>query len=297
MSAVSRGYMTPVEGSVSVTPWSVLLNDSEVIEDVTEVRDWDYGSRLRLTRTLHADPERIREQAGLSPGERLAATVAWQSTWTKLRGALHPIELEHGQTDLEVELDSSLLGRDLLLDTRVIAYPDARPRTGIVAHRPGSLLWSRSDRLALEGRGARFPLLPTEFSKSYLAGGRSGLWDLSVESDDLSASALGVMRLYINVEHERARSLLAPELTADARALQAFLRYDVARQLLALALRHDDLMLDDSYPEGSIGAVLVQLVRLLDRPLSELRVLYRDAPGDVEAEFQSAVGYLDEAAA
>jgi hypothetical protein len=68
----------------------------------------------------------------------------------------------------------------------------------------------------------------------------------------------------------------SPEPDEDGERLRAFMRFDVARQLLSVALLHEELVLDDSYPEVSLGAVLVRLVRLFHRPLgASMDVVYR----------------------
>lgn len=293
MTAISRGYRVPRNDAVHVGAWSVILNGRPEVDAVEAVPDWDYYSRLRIERHIHFDPEEVRRQAGLAEGDRLSGVVIWQSTWTGLRGSSAPVEVAGGTTTVGLELDGAELGGELVLETRVIAFPGPEARPKIVAHRPGSILWTHADRLALEGSGSRFPLLPTDFTQSGFAGGRQGLWSLHIEASDLSASALGVMRLYVNSSHPKVTAMLASEPDEDGERLRTFMRFDVARQLLSIALRHEELVLDDSYPEASLGAVLVRLVRLFHRPLDELQVQYRNIPGDIEAEFQALTGYLD----
>lgn len=293
MSAISRGYLVPSRDAVTTGPWSVSLNGQPEVDAVDAVPDWDYFSSLRVERQIHLDPDAIRRQSGLADQDLISGVVIWQSTWTGLRGSSPPVDVIGPSATVELELDGAQLGGELVLETRVITFPGPGSRPKIVAHRPGSILWTHTDRLALEGTGSRFPLLPTDFTQSGFARGRDGLWSLFVESSDLSASALGVMRLYVNSSHPRIAAMLASDPEADTRQLRAFMRYDVARQLLAVALHHDELVLDDSYPDASLGAVLVRLVRLFHRPLDELQIQNRNAPGDLESEFQALTGYLD----
>lgn len=77
---------------------------------------------------------------------------------------------------------------------------------------------------------------------------------------------------------------------SESKVWLQFLEVDFLRQLLREALSHDELSLSVEYPEGSLGAVLSGVVRLLGESIEFVQSRYTDDPGRVEAELQSRVG-------
>jgi hypothetical protein len=67
------------------------------------------------------------------------------------------------------------------------------------------------------------------------------------------------------------------------------LKMDFIRQLLREALAHPDLDPAHDYPEGSLGALLLGVVRLIGSSVNEVQSKYADDPGRVEAELQGVV--------
>jgi hypothetical protein len=148
----------------------------------------------------------------------------------------------------------------------------------------------------LEGEGGRFPVLPIDFTAAGIAGGqKSGAWALMCDSRDLSASGAGSVRMLLNTAHPTIRALLEDPDSPNVPAVQEFLRYDTARQLLTLALTDEELSDAVSYEEGTLGELLISIVRTIfpARNLEALRGDWRSFPGELEAEIQARLRFLE----
>jgi hypothetical protein len=133
--------------------------------------------------------------------------------------------------------------------------------------------------------------MPVAFDQAGIAGGRNGAWALVLESVDLTASGPGSLLLYLNTSHERIRGLLGGDFSeAQSKELKDTIHYDVTRQLVTLALRHDELDEGEEFEEGTLGDLLIGILRrhFPDRDLKTLRGDYETSPGELEAELQAA---------
>jgi hypothetical protein len=204
-----------------------------------------------------------------------------------------PVPLEDGENVLQLELVGENLGGRLTLDTR-LTLSHAVSSLPLAPRLVGSTLWSDVTRVALEGTGARFPIVPAPFEESGLAGGRLGAWYLSIEKNDLTASSNGSLRLYLNPSHPAVKEMLSNPSSPSAQALGNFIHYDVARQLVVQALLHEDLDDENVYDSDSLGEMFLALLRALfpDRDMRTLRGDFKTAPGELEAELQGRMGLL-----
>jgi hypothetical protein len=259
------------------------------------VPDWDYFTQVVVDRQLIVDLDGLRRDCRLGEDAQIAGVITWHSSWTNLRGTGEVHNLENGENSLSVALPGEQLGGRLTLDARVLLHSNVSVESRISPHRRGSTLWVDTTRIDLEGAGARFPVVPVPFERVGLAGGRArAAWALVIESHDLAASGAGSLRLYVNSSHERVRRILEDPQAGDVRDLREMVHYDVARQLLLLALRHDDLEDGDAYEDGTLGSLLLGLLQrnFPERDLETLRGDLRLAPGELEAELQARMGFL-----
>jgi hypothetical protein len=154
-------------------------------------------------------------------------------------------------------------------------------------------MWSDEHRLELEGAGSRFPVVPIDFAANGIAGGRRGAWALMIDGDDLTANALGSLRLFLNTSHPRISALFSMPEQESSRQYLAMIHYDITRQLLHFALQQKEFNLGGRYEPDSLGAVLERIVIPLQQSLGELRARYTSDPGELEAEFQAVTGLVD----
>jgi hypothetical protein len=291
-SQVSAGYLTANGEFISPGPWNVCLADGGQSKD-GRLPNWDYFTDVLVTRTVDVDLPAVLTQIGLSDDAQLSATVLWHSTGTNLRGACQPVRLNGSIAELTVRLPGGELGGRLILEMRIILSCQGSSDQALAPHRPGNVVWSDSHQVELEGSGSRFPVVPLNFAQTGIGGGRRGAWCLVVSGEDLTASALGNIRLYLNTAHPRTESALKFPDAESSQLYFGMIRYDVARQLLQYALRREDFSMDDDYEPESIGHVLQQLVALLPQSLHAIRTRLAEDPGELEAEFQAKTGLVD----
>ncbi len=290
---VSYGYLRPKPAAVAPGPWFVTAGVFTA-PSPESLPDWDYGTSIEVERLLVVDLPALLDGSGLNGGSTVRALLVWTSSRTRVKGAGQAVELVGGLNRLECRVPGEEAGGQLTLECRVVVGSVGSGSSPLAARRSGSTLWTDTHRIILEGSGSRFPTLPVPFSTSGLAGGRAGAWMLSVQSEDLSASAAGALCLYLNVEHPIVCRMLEQPEDAASRGLSAMVQYDVTRQLVALALEHEQGGQLDEYDAGSLGEALNNLLGRLypDRPVNALRASRRSQPGEFEAELQARAGFL-----
>jgi hypothetical protein len=274
----------------------VTMPGGRELESPDSAPDWDYFTPLHIERDIEVDLRGLKADCGLDDQAIIAGVVTWHSSWTNLRGCTPPAPIRDGLNTLALELPGEVLGGRLTIESRLILGAAVHSGLSLAPHRAASTLWAESHRVTLEGTGGRFPVLPLSFAASGIAGGRAGLWALILETTDLSAAGVGSLRLLLNTDHPALRSLLSERDSADVRWLQEFLRFDTTRQLLEFALANDELATDADYDEGTLGELLASVVKRLfpHRDLEDLRGDWRIAPGELQAELQARLRFLDQ---
>jgi hypothetical protein len=289
---ISLGFLEPSEHRVQPDKWLVIAGVGLEYEAPEVLPDWDYFTPIHAVRRLKVDLAKLLEESGLGAGTKVNGLVTWHATGTGLRGAGSPVGLVDGDNTIEVVVPGYLLGQRLNLSSCIVVGAEPERANPLAARRPGSFLWRDSYQLILEGSGSRFPIVPLPFDDAGLAGGRAAGWCLMLDSEDLSDSGIGNLRLYLNSSQPAIRALLAnPDGQRD---LAAYLQYDVTRQLLTLALRHPDLDLTQEYDPGSLGELLALVVERLfpARDLGSIRGDRDSSMGEFESEVQARAGLL-----
>lgn len=271
------------------------LGEGREYERPETIPDWDYFTSLYIECVLDIQLSHTLEDCALDSGASLATVLGWHSSWTNLRGTSEPVRLVEGENSATLTLPGELLGGRLTLDCRLVLADAGQSRHSLAPHRSASTLWSETIRIGLEGEGGRFPVLPVDFTIAGIAGGQeSGAWALMCDSRDLLASGAGSVRMLLNTAHPTMRMLLEDPDSPNAPTVQEFLRYDTARQLLTLALTDEELSDSVSYEEGTLGELLISIVRTIfpARDLEALRGDWRSFPGELEAEIQARLRFL-----
>jgi hypothetical protein len=255
-------FLRPPIDVVSAGPWSRLSPDGTEPLPETLV-DWDYSTTLSLHRPVSVDALRARELAGLNESAAVDLTVQWFATTSLLRGRAWQEALP-AEDAFEVPIRFDLRGDDLggtLELVTSITLRAAGPASATAAPtRPGSVLWSDRRRVVLEGDNALFPLATADFHDLPYPTGAG--WYLHIE-EDLDAAALGSVLLLVNERHDvvmRAVRGASSPTEADQCVLST-LRSDVLRVLIERALTDEDLQEESGYPAGSLGALLINVVR------------------------------------
>lgn len=292
---VSLGFLAPEDKRLRAGSWFISAS-GDVLTDPGAIADWDYFTPMTISLQLEADLTGALEDSRLSTDAELAGVITWHSSWTNLRGASKPHRIVDGMNSLVLELPPEQLGGRLTLECRVVLSRLGSKRDSLAPYRPGSTLWSDEIRVTLEGEGARFPVLPIDFPQAGIGGGlEKAAWALTFETRDLSASGAGSVKLLLNTAHPSVRTLLDNPGALESKALQEFLRYDTARQLFVVALTDEELADGIPYEEGTLGELLATFIRRMfpSRRLESLRGDWNIAPGELEAELQARLRFLE----
>ena len=115
--------------------------------------------------------------------------------------------------------------------------------------------------MKLEGEADRFPIITLDFDKEQWLH-ENALWALRWTPDDYTAAAGHAVQLLINTEHPTYSTIREPTEQKRKNPLVSTLYWDVARQMLEHGIDDEDYHTLDGWPEGSIGAVIANLVEL-----------------------------------
>ena len=296
MSKRALPYRSAPPSSVEHRSWEILLDD-DLVELPEALDDWDYRMNLSLRKSVTVDVDRLHQGTGLPPNAKFALAVVWTATGSGLKAAAQRVGLPASgkhTVDLAADLAGTQLGGLLTLDT-VLVLAEAFDGPAASPRRAGSVLWSDRQILRLQGDAPQFPIAVVDFSKTQFPAGAG--WYLQI-SGDLGTAAMGALLLLIN---ERKRELVeAFERAAKPRPIDRVLLSavyaDVARTLLEHALREPEFVLDDDYPEESLGSTLQSLVVGLFPAVTvdHLRRRLEQSPRLFASELQDAVRIFED---
>jgi len=173
---------------------------------------WDYMIPMKVLGSLSLDRERFLNSTGLESLDGVVAVLQVDCPATGYRKLdVQPVP-DHQSGD--VKLGVSIPGHEVAVKL-VVTYsvllnvPDGPVPANYSAHRKGSRLHSGTGKYVfiLEGEGGGFPVEAFNFEhlNKYPSG---AAWVLEFRGDSLNEPFLGVTRLYVNTNHERAQALL-----------------------------------------------------------------------------------------
>jgi hypothetical protein len=288
-------YLLPPETAVAAQPWC--FTDGAEVGD--RLDHWDPFVELDLARIVEVDLDGTRRACQLSEDAAFALVATWSSNRTRMTGDGTIVELGSlrgtVRTALTMIVPGSEAGGRLTLRTRlVLRYPGEEP-SPISPRRIGAILWEEECNLAVEGGAARFPITAADF-KAIAYCPDNAAWFLEWDPGDLEAPVLGGMRLLVNSGNESIPDMLRSG-SSDPRAavLRSFVTFDVARSLIAGALRNDRFVDDpESFEDGTIGRMISELIALCwpGKPIPSMRSRINEDTAVVNAEIQARFGIL-----
>lgn len=294
---VAPTYLIPDDACVSAGPWIGV--DGDQIGD--SIDHWDPVTDVLLTRALTIDLDAIRSQCRLGPDAAFAVVASWRSpTGTRLGGAGEALEL--GALDglvrgpVSVEIPGPESGGRVDLTTRLVLRATGSEPSPISPRRVGAVLWTDTQRVALEGSAARFPMAAVDFTT--LARVPDGAaWYVEWDPQDLDAPVLGGMRLLLNTIHPRIISAVRTA-TDDPAApiIRSLIQCDVARHLVRTALDTESFVsAGDVFLDESVGRLLADLIEIVwpGIPVPALRARALQDPSRIDAEVQAALGVAE----
>lgn len=288
-------YLLPPETAVAAQPWC-FTNGAEVGDRLDH---WDPFVELDLARVVEVDLDETRRACQLSENAAFALVATWSSNRTRMTGDGTIVELGSlrgtVRTALTMTVPGSEAGGRLTLRTRlVLRYPGEEP-SPISPRRIGAILWEEECSLAVEGGAARFPITAADFKAIAYCPDKAA-WFLEWDPTDLEAPVLGGMRLVVNSGHESIPDMLRSG-SSDPRAavLRSFVTFDVARSLIAGALRNDRFVDEpESFEDGTIGRMIFELIALCwpGKPIPAMQSRIGEDAALVNAEIQARFGIL-----
>jgi len=288
-------YLLPPETAVAAQPWC--FTDGAEVGD--RLDHWDPFVELDLARIVEVDLDATRRACQLSQNAAFALVATWSSNRTRMTGDGTIVELGSlsgtVRTALTMTVPGSEAGGRLTLRTRLVLRHPGQEPSPISPRRIGAILWEEESSVAVEGGAARFPITAADF-KAVAYYPDKAAWFLEWDPSDLEAPVLGGMRLLVNSGHDSIPDMLRSG-SSDPRAavLRSFVTIDVARSLIAGALRNDRFVDDpESFEDGTIGRMIFELIALCwpGKPIPAMRSRIGGDAALVNAEIQARFGIL-----
>jgi hypothetical protein len=256
--------------------------------------DWDADTSVAVTAEARLDVSGILADCALERSARLACALVWTSSGSTLRGRLAsqviPRLVEQTDVSLEGSVEGPLLAQSVDF-TFVVHLRDAHnPSSQLAPSSAGAILWSRTQRITLEGAGGRFPIEVLRFRDAGYPPRAPWLLDWNVASP--SDPFLGGVRLLVNRDHPACAVLTGADRSHARVGAMSLLRFDVGRQLIGSMLSSQDFVMDcDSYPEGSVGHHVRNLLALHfpTESVGALASTFASNPGHFEARLKAAI--------
>ena len=293
---VAPTYLLPDDDVVTAGPWT----DTDGTEIADRIEHWDPFTDLALARAVTVNLDAVRTQCELGERSTFAVIATWRSpTRTRLGGAGERVGLGDLAGVVRAPLSLTIAGREtggrLDLTTQLVLRSPGPDPTPISPRRPGSILWTETQRVALEGAAARFPTAAVDFSGIARVPDNAA-WYLDWDPHDLSQPVMGGLRLLVNQANERVVSAVR---TASADAAAATIRtvilVDVARQVIRGSLENEQFVAaPDSFPDNSVGRMARDLIATVWPGLTVDSVRGRalSQPPRFEAEIQAALDLM-----
>jgi hypothetical protein len=267
MSQIIFPYRRAQAGDVTVQGWEKVDPETQRLVPVpAPLLDWGLQARMMLHEHVRVDVTALLASTDLPTGTPVVLAVVGRDTATNQSHVLFTCELDTNEPlldrEIRVVLDGARAGGMLTLATRLLLAADLQhPGTG-VAHQAGSILWEQRQRIRLQGAGAQFPVSSMSFAGSALP--ETAPWHLNISGTSLHAAAAGCLLLVVNENNKEVSDAFAKATmnpTSAQRLIVNAAYTDTAVRMLTHALMDESFSPDEEYPEDSLGAACLNLLR------------------------------------
>jgi hypothetical protein len=282
-SYVSVGYLQPQPDRISSGEIQLAAGGHQPVDG--RMPDWHYLSDVSVEWPLSVNLPGVKQDCQLPDDAQVGVVLSWRSDRTNLRSSMPVTPVLNGENLLQTMIPGSTVGGTLIIEVALVLHRPGTAISPLAPSRCGALLWSKSEQVVLEGSGGRFPTISADFAADGIVGDSMGLWYLEISDSDLQANCTSALTLYINSANQSIQDVLIAGAAGNSQLVK-FMMYDVYRQLMMAAIRHEEF--DDrlKYDRGSLGDMLVTLLRIFfpGKDIGQLRRDFElDAP-EVEAE-------------
>lgn len=290
MRKISLGHLVLEDGLIEPPEWEYAINGQAVKISEGTIPDWNYFSDLdvscRMTLDLAAASRELQAPEDLV----LAWVLVARSSLSPVITTSAPVPVTGGIQEVAITVPASTLGGVLSLELEMgVLSPSKQPAGNFAPSQVGHTVYRASSKIGLEGDAGQLPILPVSFVDHGIINPKSSLWWLRVLSKDLYEPAGATLWMWLNTDNPQLQPLIDHVDSEAGEIWMQVLKMDFVRQLLREALDHGDLDESNDYPEGSLGALLLSVVKLVGSSVKEVRSKYSDDAGRVEADLQGVV--------
>lgn len=295
--AIVRPFLVGSADSVSTEkhPWIFLSGEGRKTPD--DLRR--YVRRVEvveLESSLTVDVDELHRSAELDDSASIEAIFLWECRATRRRevGARLPIARGRDTYTGVFGIQTNQIADNLILERQLIlSAPPASPGRFSSTH-PASILWREPSplRVDLEGTGG---ILPTDLAPFRDEADPEAVWALRSQLAELDLPATASVKLILNEDHPDIRYIVGTERWDDrARAVMSAIHWDVGRNLVDLALNHDEFDMDTEYMDDSIGRSLQILVGAIfgEASPASIRELKIQRPVEYQTTLQAGLRLL-----
>lgn len=290
MRTISVGHLVVEDGAIESPEWEYAVNGQITKLSGNTLPDWNYFSDLDVSCVVTVDLSALRQELHISQDLVLAWVLIARSTSSPVITTSKPLPVIQGAQEVAVTVPASTLGGVLVLELEMgVLSPSKTTAADFAPSQVGHTVYRSSSRIVLEGDAGQLPILPVSFADQGITNPKSSLWWLRVLSKDLHDPAGATLWMWLNTDNPQLRPLIDHTDSETGDVWMQVLKMDFVRQLLREALSHPDLDESHNYPEGSLGALLLGVVKLVGTSVDAVRSKYSDDAGRVEADLQGIV--------
>lgn len=290
MRSISVGHLVVEDGTIDSPEWEYAVNGQVTKLSGNTLADWNYFSDLDVSCSMNVNLSTIEQELHIAPDLVLAWVLTARSTSSPVVTASKPYPVIQGTQEVAITVPASILGGTLVLELEMgVLTPSKIAAVDFAPSKVGHTVYRTSTRILLEGDAGQLPILPVSFRDHGIINPRSSLWWLRVLSRDLHDPAGASLWMWLNTDNPHLRPLIDHTDSESGDVWMQVLKMDFVRQLLREALSQPDLDESNDYPEGSLGALLLGVIKLVGTSVAAVRSKYGDDAGRVEAELQGIV--------
>jgi hypothetical protein len=283
--------------AAALKPGAWVVNGERELEETTELRGWDYGTPLVLSREIVIDCDALQECCGLGHGAALCVTALWGSggaydAWEVAAGTrLTVTPGESRLIQLTFRVPSDHLAGVLKVATRVVLESHGRNPRGGAATELGNVLWEDASSLRLEGTAARVSVTTEDFRERFGEREAAAAWTVSFAPDWLHTHPSVGLQVVFNKLSETVIAAIRDQRPGPReKTIRSAVAFDVGRQMLARALADEEGFDDHSqFEKDTSGSAVQARLRTLfpGMSVSKVRAMYREEADRFERLLQS----------
>lgn len=258
-TSLDTPYLTPLPDVLRAQEWSIDDGDRpEPLE--SSIPNWTQGTDVYLVRSIEIDRSEALRAAGLPEHAVLGIAVSWFSDSTKFRRSIYRAPIYDEPLYVRARLSGDEISGTIKVRTSLVlltSHPDA---PSWVANEPGAMLLREEIPVSVEGDGSVFPMAVVDFASTTYPTNAS--WYL-VTSTQLEARFSSTFQVMINERDAKlVKAIEAPKPDREQTVLLEDLEHGVLATLLEIAysLRTEGFLEIEGHEDGSVGAVLAELV-------------------------------------